>query len=51
MKKCPECDAIIIIPTDCEEGEVIVCPECGLELEHKKGELFPVAIEGEDWGE
>lgn len=56
--KCPDCDSILNIPYDIEEGEILSCPGCGLELEVKKpskgGEylnLQELIIEGEDWGE
>ena len=51
MNVCPDCYFEIIIDEDVEEGEIISCPSCGLELEYKKGELIPLTIEGEDWGE
>jgi DNA-directed RNA polymerase subunit M/transcription elongation factor TFIIS len=51
MQKCCECDAVIILPADCEEGEVIKCPECGLEMEFKCGNLIPITLDGIDWGE
>ena len=56
--KCPDCDCEISVPHDIEEGEILSCPCCGLELEVKKinsgGEcvsLQELTIEGEDWGE
>ncbi len=34
MASCPECDAALDVEEDeVEEGEVVNCPECGLELE------------------
>ncbi len=46
------------VPCDVEEGEVLSCPSCGLELEVKKVNngggcvnLQELIIEGEDWGE
>jgi alpha-aminoadipate carrier protein LysW len=37
-------------------GEIVTCPECGLDLEVKsisagRVEVQPVVVEGEDWGE
>jgi alpha-aminoadipate carrier protein LysW len=34
MAHCPECEALIDLDTDeLEEGELVPCPECGLDLE------------------
>jgi alpha-aminoadipate/glutamate carrier protein LysW len=34
MPHCPECEAIVDIDEDeVEEGEVVSCPECGVDLE------------------
>ena len=30
---CPECDATLDLLPDLEEGEIIVCGDCGVELE------------------
>lgn len=52
--KCPECDAIIVTPDNVEVGEVIVCPECSIELEVKNidpMELVVAESSDEDWGE
>ena len=44
------------VPSDALDGEIIVCPDCGLELQVKKQssgevELIEVTKEKEDWGE
>ena len=54
--KCPDCDAQFKVPENVVVGEILSCPECGLELEVKKIggnqlELQALVIEGEDWGE
>jgi len=54
--RCPECDAEIDVPDDAISGEIVSCPDCGLDLEVKFDEsgsisLKPAEIEGEDWGE
>ncbi len=54
MATCPECGALIDLGDDVVEGEIIVCDECGAELEvisldPPKLELAPE--EEEDWGE
>jgi len=54
--KCPECDADLDVPDDAIDGEIISCPDCGMDFEVtiKEGsgvELKPAEIEGEDWGE
>ncbi len=56
MAKCPDCDADLTVSDDAAKGEIVSCPECGLELEVKqvngsKLELTELVIEGEDWGE
>lgn len=50
---CPECDAELIFE-DIIEGEIVVCSDCGVDLEvisldPLKLELAP--MEEEDWGE
>lgn len=54
--RCPDCYAQLKVPESVVVGEILSCPECGLELEVKKIgnnrlELQELAIEGEDWGE
>lgn len=51
---CPECDAEIELASDAVEGEIVVCPDCGVDLEITS--LNPVTLdlapmEEEDWGE
>ena len=51
---CPECAADLDLAADVEEGEIVVCPDCGVELEVVS--LDPLAVElapevEEDWGE
>ncbi len=54
-EKCPDCEAAISVPDDAVEGEIVTCPDCGLDLEvHTTGEsrsIKAVVIEKEDWGE
>ncbi len=50
---CPECDANIALE-DVVEGEILVCPDCGVDLEVMS--LSPLVLElapmeEEDWGE
>ena len=34
MAHCPECESIVDVDVDdVEEGEIVTCPECGVELE------------------
>ena len=34
MPSCPECEALVDVDEDdVEEGEVVSCPECGVDLE------------------
>jgi len=54
MSSCPECAAELNLATDVEEGEIVVCPDCGVELEVMS--VNPITIElapevEEDWGE
>lgn len=51
---CPECAAEISLESDTEVGEIIVCPDCGVDLEvisldPAKVDMAP--MEEEDWGE
>ena len=51
---CPECDAELNLEDNVEAGEIIVCPDCGVDLEVIS--LDPPAVqlapmESEDWGE
>ncbi len=51
---CPECAAEVAFEAGTEVGEIIVCPDCGVDLEVTA--LDPAAVqlapmEQEDWGE
>jgi alpha-aminoadipate carrier protein LysW len=51
---CPECNAAIELDGTTLMGEILVCPDCGTELEVTA--LAPLALalaphEEEDWGE
>lgn len=51
---CPECEAEITLEAGVEVNEIIVCPDCGVDLEvvslnPPTLELAP--MEEEDWGE
>jgi len=51
---CPECAAEITLEDGTEVGEIIVCSDCGVDLEVTT--LEPAAVqlapmEQEDWGE
>lgn len=51
---CPECSAEIELEPNTVVGEIIVCPDCGVDLEVKS--LNPASVEQapmeqEDWGE
>jgi alpha-aminoadipate carrier protein LysW len=52
MPTCPECEAMVDVDEDeVEEGEVVSCPECGLELEvigTNPLELNPLDEDGEE---
>ncbi len=54
MAECPECGAIVIDEPKYEEGEIIDCEDCGLELEVVGVEPLELGLapeEEEDWGE
>jgi len=51
---CPECGAEITLEATVESGEIIVCSDCGVDLEVTS--VDPAAVElapmeQEDWGE
>jgi alpha-aminoadipate carrier protein LysW len=51
---CPICEGTVGIPADALEGELLICPDCGGDLELIA--LDPVSLERapeiqEDWGE
>lgn len=54
MASCPECAAELEFSSDLEEGEIVICRDCGVELEVTG--LDPIALDlapevEEDWGE
>ena len=52
--RCPECDAEITLETDTEVGEILVCPDCGVDLEVMSldpPQVDMAPMEEEDWGE
>ena len=56
MTMCPDCEAEIRVPEGTTLGEIVSCPDCGLELEVKaingdRVDLKEISIEKEDWGE
>lgn len=51
---CPECDALISLEETTEKGEILVCPDCGIDLEVLSLDPFMLDLapmEQEDWGE
>jgi alpha-aminoadipate carrier protein LysW len=51
---CPECDAEFTLAANTEIGEIIVCPDCGVDLEVTSlnpAKLDVAPMEQEDWGE
>ena len=51
---CPECSAEITLDANTVAGEIIVCPDCGVDLEVNA--VHPAVVdlapmEQEDWGE
>jgi alpha-aminoadipate carrier protein LysW len=54
--KCIDCEGDIEIPNDVTIGEIITCPDCGLDFEVSKVDANGVSLKkaeniGEDWGE
>ena len=54
MVACLECGADLTLDSDVEEGEIVVCSDCGVELEVMS--VGPISIQlapevEEDWGE
>jgi alpha-aminoadipate carrier protein LysW len=51
---CPECEATLALD-NVVQGEIVVCPDCGVELEVTAVEptvaLALAPQEAEDWGE
>jgi len=54
-EKCVDCDAQVSVPDDAVNGEIVSCPDCGLDFEVVVGtegrSIKPVLVEKEDWGE
>lgn len=52
---CPECEANLSLATNLVEGEIVVCPDCGVDLEVTAVQpavaLSLAPQEAEDWGE
>ena len=52
---CVDCGGSIELPEDCLPGEIVGCPDCGLDYVLEEDEsllhLKELTIEGEDWGE
>ena len=51
---CPECEAEITLDTTVIQGEILVCPDCGIDLEVMSIEPVTIEVapmEEEDWGE
>ena len=52
--ECVECGAGMPLPSDVMENEILVCPECGVELEVISLQPLTLAMAPEveeDWGE
>lgn len=51
---CPECEGEVGLEADVMAGEIVQCPDCGVDLEVvnvKPLELARAPEEEEDWGE
>jgi len=52
--QCPECVAELVLDEGTEVGEIVVCPDCGVELEVISLDPLQLALAPEveeDWGE
>jgi len=54
LPQCPECEAVIVFQAAVGKGEIVVCADCGVDLEVTR--VAPIALalapkEAEDWGE
>jgi len=54
--KCSECDGEIELPENLIIGEIVTCPDCGLDYEVSEVTSDGVSLKkaediGEDWGE
>jgi alpha-aminoadipate carrier protein LysW len=53
---CRECDGAIEVPDDAMPGELVTCPDCGVDYEVETMSEHHVSLKvaetaGEDWGE
>ena len=51
---CPECEAEITLDASTVLGEIVICPDCGVDLEVTSinpPEVQLAPMEEEDWGE
>ena len=54
MTNCIVCDAELLVADDTEVNEIIMCDDCGTELEVTGLDpltVAPAPMEEEDWGE
>ena len=54
MATCPECEGTLALGNDVQTGEIIVCADCGVDLEVVNIAPLELALapqEAEDWGE
>jgi alpha-aminoadipate carrier protein LysW len=55
VEKCVDCEATMEVPDDAVNGEIVSCPDCGLDFEvtisPEGRSVKPLVIEKEDWGE
>ena len=52
--QCSECAGNLEVPSDVMQGEILVCGDCGVELEVMQLEPLTIELapmELEDWGE
>ena len=55
-QQCTECGAELIIPSNMEKGDILSCPDCGVDYVIELAEsgciqAREINLEEEDWGE
>lgn len=54
MATCPECEGMLALEDNVQSGEIVVCGDCGVDLEVVSTAPLSLALapkEAEDWGE
>jgi predicted RNA-binding Zn-ribbon protein involved in translation (DUF1610 family) len=50
--RCTDCNAVVDIPEDLEENEIVSCPSCGCEYIYRNSIFEQLDLDQQDdWGE